>query len=418
MSLIVQKFGGTSVADIERIQAVARKVVQTYNEGHQVVVVVSAMSGETNRLVGLGNSLTKRPPTREMDVLLSSGEQVSIALLSIAIQSIGVKAKSYLGNQIPIRTDVHHQRARIVSIVNRRLLKSLEQGEVPVIAGFQGVNSHGDITTIGRGGSDTSAVAIATALKADECQIYTDVDGVYTADPRIVAHATRMDIVSFEEMLELASLGARVLHTRAVEFAHKYEVPLRVLSSFEDGPGSLITAENETMEDPLISAVTYERDEAKLTVLGVPDVPGIAYKILGPIGEAGISVDMIVQNIGTDGQTDFSFTVKRADYDVATDLLQETIKKIGRKEKQEGYRATSTVGDDSVAKITIVGVGMRSHAGVATKMFGVLAAENINIQMISTSEIKISVIIDDRYVELAVRALHDAFELDKQLVIE
>ena len=396
----------------------AERVVAAHNSGHQIVVIVSAMSGETNRLVEMGENLSDRPSAREMDVLLASGEQVSIALLSIAIESLGVCAKSFLGPQLPINTDANHQRARIEGISTGQLTKSIEKREIPVIAGFQGVNSNGDITTIGRGGSDTSAVAVATALNADECQIYTDVDGVYTADPRIVSHASRMDEVSFEEMLEMASLGAKVLHTRAVEFAHKYEMPLRVLSSFEDGPGSLITTENEAMEKPLVSAVTHERDEAKLTVLAVPDKPGVALQILGPIGDAGVSVDMIVQNIGTDGQTDFSFTVKRADFDIARDLLQKTIDQIGRKPNQEGFRETSIVGDDTIAKVTIVGVGMRSHAGVATKMFETLANENINIQMISTSEIKVSVVIEDRYVELAVRALHDAFELDKQLVVE
>lgn len=418
MSLLVHKYGGTSLGSLERIRAVAERVVAAHNSGHQVVVIVSAMSGETNRLVEMGENLSDRPSAREMDVLLASGEQVSIALLSIAIESLGVSAKSFLGPQLPINTDANHQRARIEGISTGQLIKSIEKREIPVIAGFQGVNSNGDITTIGRGGSDTSAVAVATALNADECQIYTDVDGVYTADPRIVSHASRMDEVSFEEMLEMASLGAKVLHTRAVEFAHKYEMPLRVLSSFEDGPGSLITSENEAMEKPLVSAVTHERDEAKLTVLAVPDKPGVALQILGPIGDAGVSVDMIVQNIGTDGQTDFSFTVKRADFDIARDLLQKTIDQIGRKPNQEGFRETSIVGDDTIAKVTIVGVGMRSHAGVATKMFETLANENINIQMISTSEIKISVVIEDRYVELAVRALHDAFELDKQLVVE
>lgn len=418
MSLLVHKYGGTSLGSLERIRAVAERVVAAHNSGHQIVVIVSAMSGETNRLVEMGENLSDRPSAREMDVLLASGEQVSIALLSIAIESLGVSAKSFLGPQLPINTDANHQRARIEGISTGQLNKSIAKREIPVIAGFQGVNSNGDITTIGRGGSDTSAVAVATALNADECQIYTDVDGVYTADPRIVSHASRMDEVSFEEMLEMASLGAKVLHTRAVEFAHKYEMPLRVLSSFEDGPGSLITSENEAMEKPLVSAVTHERDEAKLTVLAVPDKPGVALQILGPIGDAGVSVDMIVQNIGTDGQTDFSFTVKRADFDVARDLLQKTIDQIGRKPNQEGFRETSIVGDDTIAKVTIVGVGMRSHAGVATKMFETLANENINIQMISTSEIKISVVIEDRYVELAVRALHDAFELDKQLVVE
>lgn len=418
MSLIVHKYGGTSVGSLERIQAVANRVVDAYKTGHKIVVVVSAMSGETNRLTEMGETLSVRPPEREMDVLLASGEQVSIALLSIAIQSLGVGATSFLGSQIPIHTDENHQRARIESIGIAKLKHALEQDLIPVVAGFQGVNLTGEITTIGRGGSDTSAVAVAAALKADECRIYTDVDGVYTADPRIVSHAHRMDVVSFEEMLEMASLGAKVLHTRAVEFAHKYEVPLRVLSSFEDGIGSLITAETEDMESPLISAVTHERDEAKLTVVGVPDVPGVAWHILGPIGDAGISVDMIVQNVSTDGRTDFSFTVKRADFDLARTMLGETMQQLAERVGFEANSDTRIVGDDSIAKVTIVGVGMRSHAGVATRMFEILANENINIQMISTSEIKISVIIDDRYVELAVRALHDGFELDKQLVVE
>lgn len=414
----MHKYGGTSLGSLERIRVVAERIVNAHQAGHQIVVVVSAMSGETNRLVEMGESLSDRPSAREMDVLLASGEQVSIALLSIAIQSLGVSAKSFLGSQLPIHTDANHQRARIEGITTAQLTKSIERREIPVIAGFQGVNLDGDITTIGRGGSDTSAVAVATALNADECQIYTDVDGVYTADPRIVSNASRMAEISFEEMLEMASLGAKVLHTRAVEFAHKNEITLRVLSSFEEGPGSLITSENESMEKPLVSAVTHERDEAKLTVLAVPDKPGVALQILGPIGDAGVSVDMIVQNIGTDGQTDFSFTVKRADFDTARNLLNKAIDQIGRKPNEQGIRETSVVGDDTIAKVTIVGVGMRSHAGVATKMFETLANENINIQMISTSEIKISVVIEDRYVELAVRALHEAFELDKQLVVE
>ena len=412
MSLLVQKFGGTSVGDLTRINAVAKIVVNAKHAGHDVAVVVSAMSGETNRLTELGNSLTDLPSAREMDVLLSAGEQVSIALLSIAIQSLGERAKSFLANQIPVHTDAIHQKARIELIETERLKKSISQDEIPVIAGFQGVNGCGDITTIGRGGSDTSAVAIAAALDADECQIYTDVDGVYTADPRICPRARRMSSVSFEEMLEMASLGAKVLHTRAVEFGHKYQVPMRVLSSFEEGPGSLITQESETLEKPLVSAVTHESDVAKLTVVGVPDVPGVAMRILGPIADAAIVVDMIVQNTGSDGRTDFSFTVKRSDFAHANKLLGETLPQLANSNEDADFSHTKVEVDNTIAKVTIVGIGMRSHAGVATLMFDTLARENINILMISTSEIKVSVVIAERYVELAVRALHEAFELD------
>ena len=406
MSLLVHKYGGTSVGSIERIEAVADRIVSTRNLGHQVVVVVSAMSGETNRLTALAHEITNRPSPREMDVLLASGEQVSIALLVMALQKRGVDAQSFLGDQIPFKTDNGHERARIEYVEAKNLMSVVERGAVPVVAGFQGVNDFGDITTIGRGGSDTSAVAVAHAVEAAECLIYTDVDGVYTADPRIVDKATKMANVEFEEMLEMASLGAKVLHTRAVEFAHKHDVPMRVLSSFEDGEGTLINSGADHMEKPLVSSVTHERDEAKLTVLRVDDVPGIAWKILGPIGDANITVDMIVQNTSVDGFTDFSFTVKRADFVRAKDLLEVSL-------KENGFNECDVAGDDAIAKVTIVGVGMRSHAGVATKMFETLANENINIMMISTSEIKISVVIEERYVELAVRSLHDAFALDQ-----
>lgn len=406
MSLLVHKYGGTSVGSIERIEAVADRVCSTLTAGNQVVVVVSAMSGETNRLTALAQDITDRPASREMDVLLASGEQVSIALLSIALQKRGIQAQSFLGDQIPFRTDSSHENARIELVEPDKLLEVLAEGVVPVVAGFQGVDQFGDITTIGRGGSDTSAVAIAHALNADECLIYTDVDGVYTADPRIVDKATKMPIVDFEEMLEMASLGAKVLHTRAVEFAHKHNVSMRVLSSFENGEGTLVTTGADHLEKPLVSAVTHERDVAKLTVLRVDDVPGIAWKILGPIGESGIMVDMIVQNVSVEGFTDFSFTVKRADYVEALDLLNSSL-------ANNGIENVTVVGDNEIAKVTIVGVGMRSHAGVATKMFETLAKENINIMVISTSEIKISVVIDERYVELAVRSLHDAFDLDQ-----
>lgn len=406
MSLLVHKYGGTSVGSVERIEAVAERIAATRSLGHDVVVVVSAMSGETNRLTGLAEEITDRPSPREMDVLLASGEQVSIALLAIALQKRGIDSQSFLGDQIPFKTDSSHERARIEFVERRNILDVVNRGAVPVIAGFQGVDARGDITTIGRGGSDTSAVAVAHAIDANECLIYTDVDGVYTADPRIVDKATKMSAVEFEEMLEMASLGAKVLHTRAVEFAHKHNVPMRVLSSFEDGEGTLIASDTEHMEKPLVSAVTHERDEAKLTLLRVNDVPGIAWKILGPIGEAGIAVDMIVQNVSVEGHTDFSFTVKRADYLRAKDLLEQSV-------RDNGFDASTVSGNDAIAKVTIVGVGMRSHAGVATKMFETLAKENINIMMISTSEIKISVVIDERYVELAVRSLHDAFELDE-----
>ncbi len=403
MALIVQKYGGTSVGDLDRISGVAQRVQRYRSEGHDVVVVVSAMSGETNRLVGMGQEIAGgTPDPREMDVLTSSGEQVTIALLSIALQRLRVAARSLLGDQVAIRTDSAFGRARIQNIDTERLRGILSQGVVPVVAGFQGVDEGGNVTTLGRGGSDTSAVALAAALSADECEICTDVDGVYTTDPRLVEAARRLDYITFEEMLELASLGSKVLHPRSVEFAGRYRVPLRVMSTFEDGPGTLITIESENMEQPLVSGIAHARDEAKITVAGVPDIPGIASKILGPVGNANIEVDMIVQNTGADGLTDFTFTVKRQDYEQALELLEPVVQEIGAREIN---------GDNEIAKVSIVGVGMRSHAGVATRTFDCLASENINIQMISTSEIKISVVVAEKYMELAVRALHAEFDL-------
>ena len=402
MSVIVQKYGGTSVGTPERIQAVADRVIGYRKRGHDVVVVVSAMSGETNRLDSLARSLVERPEGREMDVLLSTGEQVTIALLSMVLSNRGQPAKSYVGGQVGIHTDGQFGRARITSIDTDDLRAALAQGIVPVIAGFQGVDPEGSITTLGRGGSDTTAVAIAAALGVDECEICTDVDGVYTADPRIVADARRLEQITFEEMLELASLGSKVLHPRSVEFAGKYRVPLRVLSSFEEGPGTLISIEKSTMEQPIVSGIAHARDEAKITMSGVPDIPGVASKILGPIGRAPIEVDMIVQNTGADGLTDFTFTVKRGDYERALELLRPVQQSLGARELS---------GDNKIAKVSVVGVGMRSHAGVATRMFDALAAENINILMISTSEIKISVVVAERYLELAVRCIHSEFDL-------
>ncbi len=404
MALIVQKYGGTSVGDLERITKVAQRVKRYTDQGHQIAVVVSAMSGETNRLVAMGREIAgANADAREMDVLTASGEQVTIALLSLALQRIGVAAKSLLGDQVALKTDSAFGKARIQSIETQTLRDLFDQGIVPVVAGFQGVDEQGNITTLGRGGSDTSAVALAAALQADECEICTDVDGVYTADPRLVESARRLDTVTFEEMLELASLGSKVLHPRSVEFAGRYRIPLRVLSTFEEGAGTLITIESENMEQPLVSGIAHARDEAKITVSGVPDIPGIASKILGPVGRANIEVDMIVQNTGVDGLTDFTFTVKREDYDRACTLLQPVVKEI---------KAREISGDNEIAKVSIVGVGMRSHAGVATRTFDCLASENINIQMISTSEIKISVVVAEKYMELAVRALHSEFELD------
>jgi aspartate kinase len=410
MALVVQKYGGTSVGSVERIRNVARRVARFQREGHQLVVVPSAMAGETNRLLGLAKELSTNPDPRELDVVAATGEQVTIGLLSIALQELGLKAKSYTGAQVRILTDSAHTKARILDIDESRMRADLEAGTIVVVAGFQGVDQHGNITTLGRGGSDTSAVALAAALKADECQIYTDVDGVYTADPRIVPEARRLDTITFEEMLELASQGSKVLQIRSVEFAGKYLVKLRVLSSFEDpeatSPGTLITFEEEDiMEQAIISGIAYNRDEAKISVMGVEDRPGIAAAILGPIAAANIDVDMIVQNIGASGHTDFSFTVHRNEYRKALEVLNG--------EKNRGFEAREIIGDNRIAKVSVVGIGMRSHVGLASKMFKSLADENINIQMISTSEIKIAVVIDEKYVELAVRVLHKAFELEK-----
>lgn len=410
MSLIVQKFGGTSVGTIERIEGVADKVAKFHGEGHRVVVVVSAMSGETNRLIGLANEIQARPVPREMDVLVSTGEQVTTALLSMALTKRGVKAKSYTGGQVRILTDSAHTKARIQHIDDQNLRADLEAGYVTVVAGFQGVDEKGNITTLGRGGSDTTAVALAAALKADECQIYTDVDGVYTTDPRVVSSAQRLDRITFEEMLEMASMGSKVLQIRAVEFAGKYQVPLRVLHSFQEGPGTLISIEElNDVETPTIAGIAFTRDEAKLTVSGVPDMPGIAYNILGPIGEANIEIDVIVQNVGHDNTTDFTFTVARGDLARAQEILQGVVAEIGAK---------SVESDSKIAKVSVVGVGMRSHAGVASQMFSALADVGINILMITTSEIKISVIIEEKFLELAVRALHTAFGLDAEPVEE
>ena len=402
MSFIVQKYGGTSMGSPERIGLVADKVTATRRAGHDVVVVVSAMSGETNRLLDLAQAVSERPAPREMDVLLATGEQVTIALLAMALERRGLKARSYTGAQVPIVTDSVHNKARIRSIDGARIRAALAAGEVLVVAGFQGVDEAGNLTTLGRGGSDTTAVALAAALEADECQIYTDVDGVYTTDPRIVPEARRLDRITFEEMLELASVGAKVLQIRAVEFAGKYRVPLRVLSTFEDGPGTLIALEESGMEDPIISGVACNRNEAKLTLIGIPDRPGVAAAIFGPIGRRNVEVDMIIQNVGADGLTDLTFTVSRSDYAAARETLEEVAHELG---------ARAVEGDTRIAKVSVVGVGMRSHAGVAATMFEALAREGINIRMISTSEIKISIVVDEKYTELAVRTLHDAFGL-------
>ena len=404
MALIVQKYGGTSVGSVERIQEVAKKVIKYRNDGHDIVVVVSAMSGETNRLLALAKEINPDPRGRELDVLLSTGEQVTIALLSMTLQEMGMPAQSYTGSQVRILTDDAHNKARIMQIDDEKMRQDLSEGKVVVVAGFQGCDEHGNITTLGRGGSDTTAVALAAALKADECQIYTDVDGVYTTDPRVVPEARRLDRITFEEMLEMASLGAKVLQIRSVEFAGKYNVPLRVLSSFTEGGGTLITSEEPSMEQALISGIAFNRDEAKLTILGVPDQPGVAHKILGPIAKQNIEVDMIIQNTGHDSTTDFTFTVHRNDYQTALKLLKETAVSLGARE---------VTGDEHIAKISLVGVGMRSHAGIASTMFETLAKENINISMISTSEIKISVVVDEKYLELGVRALHKAFKLEQ-----
>ncbi len=410
MSLIVQKYGGTSMGSPERIREVARRVARFAKEGHQLVIVPSAMAGETNRLLGLARELNPDPDPRELDVIASTGEQVSIGLLALALQAIGLKAKSYTGWQVPIVTDTAHSKARILGIEERKIRQDLEAGHVVIVAGFQGIDDENNITTLGRGGSDTTGVALAAALKADECQIYTDVDGVYTTDPRIVPEARRLDTVTFEEMLELASLGSKVLQIRAVEFAGKYKVKLRVLSSFTDvgstDMGTLITfEEDENMEQAIISGIAFNRDEAKITVLGVPDRPGIAFAILGPIAEANIDVDIILQNASSEGLTDFSFTVHRNEFKRAMQILETKVK--------PAIEAKGVVGDERIAKVSLVGIGMRTHAGIASKMFGALANEGINIQMISTSEIKTSVVVDEKYMELAVRVLHRVFELDK-----
>ena len=404
MALIVQKYGGTSVGSVERIGAVADRILKCHQDGHQLIVVVSAMSGETNRLIGLARALTLQPSPRELDVLVSTGEQVSMALLTMALHSRGIDALSLKGSQVAITTDSVHSKARIQSIDDRRLRAELDQGKVVVVAGFQGVDQNGEITTLGRGGSDTSAVALAAAVNAQECQIYTDVDGVYTTDPRVVDGAQRLDRITFEEMLEMASMGSKVLQLRSVEFAGKYQVPLRVLSSFKEGPGTLIKMdEDDVMEAPTIAGIAFNRDEAKLTVIGVPDTPGIAYQILGPVGEANIEVDVILQNVGDEGKTDFTFTVSRNDLEKAEVILESRIAELGALE----WRS-----DSKIAKVSVVGVGMRSHAGVAANMFKALADVGVNIQMISTSEIKISVIIEEKFLELAVRTLHSAFGLD------
>ncbi len=404
MALIVQKYGGTSVGSVERIGAVADRILKCHQDGHQLIVVVSAMSGETNRLIGLARALTSQPSPRELDVLVSTGEQVSMALLTMALHSRGIDALSLKGSQVAITTDSVHSKARIQSIDDRRLRAELDQGKVVVVAGFQGVDQNGEITTLGRGGSDTSAVALAAAVNAQECQIYTDVDGVYTTDPRVVDGAQRLDSITFEEMLEMASMGSKVLQLRSVEFAGKYQVPLRVLSSFKEGPGTLIKMdEDDVMEAPTIAGIAFNRDEAKLTVIGVPDTPGIAYQILGPVGEANIEVDVILQNVGDEGKTDFTFTVSRNDLEKAEAILESRISELG---------ALQWRSDSKIAKVSVVGVGMRSHAGVAANMFKALADVGVNIQMISTSEIKISVIIEEKFLELAVRTLHSAFGLD------
>ncbi len=408
MALIVQKYGGTSVGNVERIQNVANKVSKFVKDGHQVVVAVSAMSGETNRLTSLANVITSEPSRREMDVLLTTGEQVTIALLSMALQNIGHEAISYTGWQVPISTNNIHSKARIESIDGDKIKSQLNQGKVVVVAGFQGMSEYGDITTLGRGGSDTTAVALAAALNADECQIYTDVDGVYTTDPRVVPEAKRLDVITYDEMLELASLGAKVLQIRSVEFASKYKVPLRVLSSMKEGGGTLLISEKDfeesDMEKPLISGIAFSRDEAKLMILGVPDKPGVAFQILGPISDANIEIDMIIQNQGQDGTTDFTFTLSRSELSAAKAVLEATAAKLGARE---------VLSDDTIVKISMVGIGMKSHSGIASNMFKTLADNNINIQMIGTTEIKISVIIEEEGLETAVQALHAALELDK-----
>lgn len=413
MALIVQKYGGTSVANPDRIRNVARRVARYKAMGHQIVVVVSAMSGETNKLIELAKEMMPEPNTRELDVIVSTGEQVTMGLTALALMELGIKAKSYTGEQVKILTDNAHTKARILDIDDHNIKQDLNDGYVVVVAGFQGADEFGNITTLGRGGSDTTGVALAAALKAEECQIYTDVDGVYTTDPRVVPEARRLNKITFEEMLELASQGSKVLQIRSVEFAGKYKVKLRVLSSFEDeGDGTLITFEDDLsqnkdndMEEPIISGIAFNRDEAKITVLGVPDTPGIAYQILGPIAEANIDVDMIIQNTSADGATDFTFTVHKNEMNKALSILRDKV--------QGMIKAREIIGDDKIAKVSVVGVGMRSHVGIASQMFRTLAEEGINIQMISTSEIKIAVVVEEKYMELAVRVLHKAFELEE-----
>jgi len=409
VAFYVQKYGGTSVGSTERIKNVARRVAKFHAQGHQIIVVVSAMSGETNRLIALAREVQENPDPREQDVMVSTGEQVSIALLSMALKELNVKAKSYTGSQVKILTDSAYTKARIINIDEDNIRTDLEDGCVVIVAGFQGVDEKGNITTLGRGGSDTTGVALAAALKADECQIYTDVDGIYTTDPRVVPEARRLNSITFEEMLEMASLGSKVLQLRSVEFAGKYKVKLRVLSSFEEeGQGTLITfKEDGNMEQAVISGIAFNRDEAKVTVLGVPDHPGIAYQILGPVADANIDVDMIIQNVSHDDLTDFSFTVHRNDFNNTMNIIREKI--------QPHIGARDVIGGDRIAKVSVVGVGMRSHAGIASKMFRVLAEEGINIQMIGTSEIKVSVVVDEKYMELAVRVLHKAFDLEQAL---
>ncbi len=405
MALVVQKYGGTSVGTVDRIRNVARRVAKTYDDGNDVVVVVSAMSGETNKLVTLANEMCDFPSEREYDVLVATGEQVTISLLSMCLNSMGYKAKSYLGHQIPIITDSTFSKARIEEIGDRNIREDLKNGNIIVVAGFQGVDREGNLTTLGRGGSDTSAVAVAAALKADVCEIYTDVDGVYTTDPRIVTDATKIDKISYDEMLEMASLGAKVLQIRSVEFAKKYGVVVHVRSSFNDNPGTLVTKEDEDMETVLVSGITYNKDEAKISVMGVPDKPGIAARLFTPLTTANITIDMIIQNVSNDGLTDLTFTVPHGDFKKALKAVEETALEIG---------AAGVRSDENIAKVSIVGVGMRSHSGIASKMFQVLSQEGINIQMISTSEIKVSCIVDAKYTELAVRVLHQAFGLDKK----
>ncbi len=409
MALVVQKYGGTSVGTIEKIQNVARRVARTYDDGNDMVVVVSAMAGETNKLVALAEAMCEFPSEREYDVLVAAGEQVSIALLSMALQSMGYKAKSYLGWQIPIYTDNAFSKARIEEIQDSNIREDLHNGTIVIVAGFQGIDRDNNITTLGRGGSDTSAVAVAAALKADVCEILTDVDGVYTTDPRIVPEASKMEKVSYDEMLEMASLGSKVLQLRSVEFAKKYNVVVHVRSSLNDNPGTLVMKEDADMETVLVSGVTYNKDEAKISVMRVPDKPGIAAQLFTPLSTANIMVDMIIQNISHEGLTDMTFTVPRSDFKKALKIVEETALKIG---------AAGVESNQSIAKISIVGVGMRSHSGIASKMFETLSAEGVNIQMISTSEIKVSCVIDDKYTELAVRVLHEAFGLDKNQVAQ